>query len=130
MAVGRVIFCKVSQLKNAFLPIFLIELGRVTVNKLSQLANAPSLMASGAAPSAKSIFLTPVLLKPPIVFILGGKVTVFSRLQPEKELLLRLTTPSLKITSVNPLFRNAPSLIVCTPPGIVTFPNELHPSNA
>lgn len=31
----------------------LIELGRVTVNKLSQLANAPSLMASGAAPSAK-----------------------------------------------------------------------------
>ena len=102
MAVGRVIFCKVSQPKNAFANL-LIELGRVAVNKLSQLANAPSLMASGAAPSAKSIFLTPVLLKP-IVSGYWGKVTVFSRLQPEKELLLRLTTPSLKITSVNPLF--------------------------
>ena len=110
--------------------MLLIELGKVMVLRLSQFKKAKSLIASGAAPSANAISLIPVLLKPPMVFMVVGKVTFFNNKHPSNELLLKLITPSFKITSVSPLFLNAPGLIFCTPPGMVTLPNEEQPLKA
>ena len=105
-------------------------LGKVMVRRLSHPAKASYPIASGSAPSAKAIVFSPVLLNPLMVFIVVGKVTFSSRLQPANKPFAKEISPSLSTTSCKPQLANAPSLMVCTAPGMVIFFSFLQPENA